>query len=708
MVAFGCNEYRADSDPFRGSPLRVERCRLLRGFAVTSPILSKGQNITLPSDLSQIDVVVGWVESEVEVDASALLLGSERKVRSDADFVFYNQPESADGSVRFLGTSTTEEGAQARIAVVLSDVPADVHTVALAGSLGTGRFGDLGKLTLRVVDPAGHPVAEYVTADATSEAAFVFGEIYRRNGEWKVRAVGQGWDSGLSALATDFGVDIDEEPGGPSHDAGDTVSVRDSAHTDAGEAPTAPVADVIEDHAGTSAAPSAKRRGVRTTRRVVTKAKPIDFKLAEHDAWQPARLFSVAGVGSGEEQERRATSALVATMQAVRPFARAICSRVGAPAGAFEGYCEVQYAQGESKVIPDAVLKVSRGAKLWTALLEVKTGNGKLRREQLENYLDVARKNKYDVVVSLSNDIPASAGELPIEVDRRKLAKVALRHLSWSEVAHEARMLLSHGGVDDALQAWILGEFLRYLDHPRSGAAEFVDMGRHWVGVRDAVASGTLRAGDKKAAAVADTWVSLARHLALRLTAELGVTVKHVLPRRYNNDPSARNAYFAEKLASEGTLEALLRIPETAGDLVVVADLRTNRVRCRTTIDAPDEGTSARRLSWLLRQLKDAPGDVQVEAVFSERGNEACEHLDAVRADSKILTEGRDGRIVSFTLQQGFPMGGRRSGTAAGFITSVTSSTDSFYAGVVQPLRGWVPAAPKPAPLGEPAASEFE
>lgn len=181
-------------------------------------------------------------------------------------------------------------------------------------------------------------------------------------------------------------------------------------------------------------------------------------------------------------------------------------------------------------MIPDAVLKVSRGTRVWTGLLEVKTGNGKLEKEQLENYLDVARKKKYDVVVSLSNDVPASAGELPVEVDRRKLAKVALRHLSWAEVAHEARMLLSHGGIDDDLQAWMLAEFLRYLDHPRSGAAEFVDMGRHWVTVRDAVTAGTLRGGDQKATAVADTWVSLSRHLALRLTAELGVTVKHILP----------------------------------------------------------------------------------------------------------------------------------------------------------------------------------
>lgn len=665
---------------------------------MTFPMMSKGQNMSLPSDVFQIDVVIGWTEAEIEVDASALLLNADGKVRSDEDFVFYNQPESSDGSIRFLGAGATEEGAQARIALDLSAVPEDVHTVALVGSVSSGNFGDLGKLALRVVDAAGHSLAEYVTADATTESAFVFGEVYRRAGEWKVRAVGQGWESGLAGLATDFGVAIDDDPDLESADASEVVPpseelVAPEPHDSTADTPHDDV--VREQPAQAPTQPKAKSRGVRTTKRAVKKSKPREFVLAELDTWQPARLFSVIGVGTGEEQERRATSALIATMQAVRPFARAVCARMGAPAGAFEGYVEVQYEQGETKVIPDAVLKVSRGSRLWTALLEVKTGNGKLKKEQLENYLDVARKQKYDVVVSLSNDVPASAGELPVEVDRRKLAKVALRHLSWAEVAHEARMLLSHGGIDDDLQAWILAEFLRYLDHPRSGAAEFVDMGRHWVTIREAVTAGTLRGGDEKALAVADTWVSLSRHLALRLTAELGVTVKHILPRRLSSDPAARNASVAERLAGDGVFEAVLRIPETAGDLVVIADVRTNKIRCRTTVEAPDEGTSGRRLSWLLKQLKDVPGDVQVEAVFSERGNEACEHLDTVRADPKVLTQGRAGDIVSFSLEQTFPMGSRRSGTAASFITSVTSSTDAFYGAVVQQLRGWVPAAPK-------------
>ncbi len=247
-----------------------------------NPILSKGQNLALPTDVMQIDVVIGWTEAKIDVDASALLLNADGKVRSDDDFVFYNQPESSDGSTRFLGTGVTEEGAQARIAIDLSTVPSDVHTVALVGSIGTGSFGDLGKLNLRIVDGTGHSLAEYLTADATTESAFVFGEVYRRGDRWKVRAVGQGWESGLAGLASDFGVDVDDEPE-PGDAPGPTSSVQDEPN------PSGSDQQAVAASAQAPASPAQpRRRGVRTSKRVVKKTKPIEFTLAEHDSWQPA------------------------------------------------------------------------------------------------------------------------------------------------------------------------------------------------------------------------------------------------------------------------------------------------------------------------------------------------------------------------------------------------------------------------------------
>lgn len=682
--------------------------------------LIKGQNITLPEEIEQVDVLITWEDSTFGIDASALLLGADKKVGSDEDFVFYNQQESTDGSVRYLGRRETESGPHERLLLHLSAVPGEVDAIVLAGSVDTGSFGDLGKLSLHVLDASGSPIAEYVTADATTETAFVFGEIYRRNGLWKLRAIGQGWSSGLAGLAEDFGVDVgddDTDDADIETDESITAAIEIDAPTaapipavlpvvevtSADEAavhePTTPAVSVTPAAPVASASKPARPRGVRTTKPVPKKAPLPEFKLAEADTWQPARLFSVIGVGSGEEQERRTTSALVSTMQAVPLFARAITSRAGAPAGSFEGYVEVPYTKGESRVIPDAVWKVSRGARLWTGLLEVKTGAGKHSREQLENYLDIAKKNKYDVVISLSNDLPAGAGELPVEVDKRKLTKVALRHLSWAEIIHEARMVLSHGGIDNQLQAWILHEFLRYIEHPKSGASEFVDMGRHWVAIRDAVSAGTLRSGDPKAASIADSWIALARNLALRFTAELGVSVKHVLPRRAVNDAIYRTELTVEELANDGTFSAVLRIPDAAGELKVIADMRTNKVTCSTVVKAPDEGTAGKRVTWVLRQLKNAPADLLIEALFSGPTSSTCEPHADVRTTPRILTDGQTGQLNSFSLMQTFTLGGKRAGTAASFIGSVTQSAESFYAEVIQPLREWVPAAPKGSDL---------
>lgn len=101
-------------------------------------------------------------------------------------------------------------------------------------------------------------------------------------------------------------------------------------------------------------------------------------------------------------------------------------------------------------------------------------------------------------------------------------------------------MQLAHRGVDDRLQAWLLAELIRYLEHPRSGAAGFDDMGLGWVPVREAVAAGTLRPTDRKIDSVVASWDRLVRHLCLRLTGQLGVSVAPVFPRRVARDAQAR------------------------------------------------------------------------------------------------------------------------------------------------------------------------
>jgi hypothetical protein len=245
-------------------------------------------------------------------------------------------------------------------------------------------------------------------------------------------------------------------------------------------------------------------------------------------------------------------------------------------------------------------------------LVEVKTGNNTLVPEQIENYLDIAKEQGYDAVLTISNEIPAIAGQHPTKVDKRKVRKVALHHLSWSQVLCEAVMQKEHRGVADPDQGWILGELIRYLEHPRSGALEFDDMGENWVPVRQAVASGTLRASDKTAPEVAARWDALLRFASLQLGRKLGEEVTPVLSRKELAEPILRSQHLVASLANDGKLTGTIRIPHAIGPIVVTADLRAGQLTCHVDIDAPKEGRPATRVKWLLRQMPEASDGMRV------------------------------------------------------------------------------------------------
>jgi hypothetical protein len=278
------------------------------------------------------------------------------------------------------------------------------------------------------------------------------------------------------------------------------------------------------------------------------------------ETWHEARLIPTSGINGAEEQERRATSALLAVLGAVKEFGRAFTQPFGAPAGALSCFIEVPFAVGERRVYPDGLIRVQRGSRVWTALVEVKTGGSRLQAEQLESYLDVARDEGFDCVITISNEIPAVVGQHPTKVDKRKLRRVELHHISWSKVVAEAVMQKEFRGVADPDQAWILGELIRYLEHKKSGALEFDDMGESWVAVRQAVATGTLRPSDKGIAEVVARFDALLRFTSLQLGRQLGREVIPVLSRKEVADPRVRAEALTDSLCKSGVLSCVHRI----------------------------------------------------------------------------------------------------------------------------------------------------
>ncbi|MFB2579613.1 TerD family protein [Herbiconiux sp. P15] len=186
--------------------------------------LEKGSNLSLTKTspgLTVATVGLGWdprttTGEAFDLDASALLVAENGKVRSSADFIFYNQPASADQSVVHLGDNRTGDGAgdDEQITVDLQKVGADVQRVIFAVSIDKAderrqNFGQVRGAYCRVVDQDGQEIVRFdLSEDAAPETAMLFSEIYRNGAEWKFKAVGQGYTTGLAGIATDFGVSL--------------------------------------------------------------------------------------------------------------------------------------------------------------------------------------------------------------------------------------------------------------------------------------------------------------------------------------------------------------------------------------------------------------------------------------------------------------------------------------------------------------------
>ena len=187
--------------------------------------LSKGGNVSLSKSapgLAKLVIGLGWDTrstdgAEFDLDGSAFLLTSNGKVRSDSDFIFYNNLVAADGSVEHTGDNRTGEGDgdDESLIVHLNKLSADIDKIAVTVTIYDAEsrkqnFGQVSNAFIRCVNGDNNQeIARFdLTEDASTETAMVFGEIYRHNDEWKFRAVGQGFVGGLDALANNYGVNF--------------------------------------------------------------------------------------------------------------------------------------------------------------------------------------------------------------------------------------------------------------------------------------------------------------------------------------------------------------------------------------------------------------------------------------------------------------------------------------------------------------------
>ncbi|SET46754.1 TerD family protein [Thorsellia anophelis] len=187
--------------------------------------LSKGGNVSLSKSdpsLKRVRIGLGWDVRETDgvdfdLDGSAFLLTDSGKVRADSDFIFYNNLKSTDGSVEHTGDNRTGDGDgdDESLIITFDNVPSEVTKVAITVTIHDAEarrqnFGMVSNAFMRVVNEDSNvEIARFdLTEDASTETAMIFGELYRHNGEWKFRAVGQGYQGGLAAMCKQFGINV--------------------------------------------------------------------------------------------------------------------------------------------------------------------------------------------------------------------------------------------------------------------------------------------------------------------------------------------------------------------------------------------------------------------------------------------------------------------------------------------------------------------
>lgn len=427
--------------------------------------------------------------------------------------------------------------------------------------------------------------------------------------------------------------------------------------------------------------------------------------------WREARLIPTSGIRGAIDQEVRATSAVLSVLTVVPRFAHSILKPCGAPLGPrranVKAYTEVAFEdkKNKRKPRPDGLIRVERGSTSWTALVEVKTQTNGLDKDQVEAYMDIAKENGFDAVITISNEVPPVLGTHPLDLDKRKLRAVPVYHFSWVRLISLAVASKEVHGIDDVEQEWILAELIRYLEHENSGALEFDDMGDGWTSVTDAVRTGIVRRGDSEVTDVAAKFDGLVRYMSLKLGQKLSVDVEPVLSQQERSNPDLRTESLARELVDEHTMSAKIRIPGTVADLEFRCDMRARRIHVFTKVPASGHARNETRINWLVRPLPESSTDVTIEAQGSRRQHAAP--LEEFRDSPKdALPEGFPD-IKNFTVSRVYDLGmSRRTSAKRSFINSVLGAVDDFYINLLQPQKVWTRPAPKYKPISQASHDE--
>jgi hypothetical protein len=410
-----------------------------------------------------------------------------------------------------------------------------------------------------------------------------------------------------------------------------------------------------------------------------------------------ARLFPVLADTS---KEGRTLSILLACFETVDGFGKSLLADLGIKVGArtqIQTYTEVVLKKGGDKSLrPDGLIVLKSGNTTWTALVEAKVGNSDLNTEQLESYLEIAKLNGIDALITISNQFAPLPTHHPVQLSATSLKKATVAHWSWMYLLTHATLQLGNEDITDREQRVILNEMVRFLLHPSAGVKGFDQMPASWTDLTNAVqAGGSISAKSDAAQEVVGAWYQETRDLSLVLSRQLGQDVSVRVSRAHLRDPALRMKNDLHVLVSEHCLRSEFDVPNTASSIEVCADIRKRSVFASMRLAAPGDRKSTKaRLSWLLKQLqKSKPEGIHVRLFWPGRGSFTQHALTALREKPELADEAAK-VVSSFEVVFARDLGSRFA-QRKNFIVDMEQAMSDFYEQVGQHLKAWQPQAPK-------------
>jgi len=413
---------------------------------------------------------------------------------------------------------------------------------------------------------------------------------------------------------------------------------------------------------------------------------------------EAARLFPVLADTS---RENRMASIFLSVLPMVPALAEAAFATVGLRIGKrtkIETFTEIVLNDNSDiKNRPDGLIVVSNAKSKWTALVEAKVGKAEIDPDQVSRYLEAAKANKIDAVITISNQFVARADQSPVTLPKLTLRKAALYHWSWTWLRTQCEIIAYQKSVEHHEQAFLLSELIRLLQHPGTGVERFTQMNASWKNVVQSVSNQEQL---KKSVEVEETvasWFSELRDMSLLLSRHVGQPVSVRIERRHLADTSERMKDGVKTLTEDNCLRASFIVPDSAADIDVIADLARKAIVVGMNVKAPKDRKSARaRVNWVLRMLKEDDPRLIVRAHWPGRKPPSQKDVMTLRDDPAAIDTDDSGAVphaFEVLLVESAPkrFGGRRT-----FIEDLERIVPEFYDLVGQNLRAWQPPPPKP------------